>query len=217
MIFICAIIPLSCVAVALSFGGATAAFSLIQVLIYLPLFAKVGNINRFRVLLIPICITSVIMRFLSIYTATNGSLGVYGSLFLVVACIALSGWAAYNGDSAMYSSIPLFFISVILALYVVAVSFSEPLREPFAAPSVLERVSALICPLSSCVAFSALAQFPPIKRYKGALVGLLVCAVFLLFQSADAEFGFISVPLAIVMSALEIKTVKSVILKPKTE
>ena len=217
MIFICAVIPLSCIAVALSFGGATSAFVLVQVLVYLPLFLKLDNLKKPKWLLTPICLASVVLRYFSIYTASKGSLGVFGSLFLVAFCFAVSGLAAFNGDSALFSSIPLFFVSAILAFYVAVVSFSQPLREPFDAPNAAECISAIICPLSSCLAFSSLRTFSPVKSLKGALAGLLICAVFLLFQSADAEFGFISVPLAVVMSALEIKAVASVILKPKTE
>lgn len=217
MIFICALIPLSCVAVALSFGGATSPFAIIQSLVFLPLFGKIGRVGKIRLLIVPICVCSVVLRLYSLYMLAHGAIGVSGGIALIVACALLSGLAAYNGSSAIHSATPLFFISAMLALYVACVSFSSPLRGQMDSPSVIEIISAAVCPLSACIAFSHISEFPPLKRFKGALIGIAVSAVFLIFQSADAEFGFIALPLTVYMSALELKAVINVIIKRRRE
>ena len=204
MIFICALIPIANLAVSLAYGGACALLYIMQTLLYLPLFAK---IKTPKILLLPLCTASVVLRFSAIFQSAQGALGNTRGIIIVLACVIASAFAAYNGDSAIYTATPVFFITALLAAYITAVSIGNAEFYEFSAPSYAEAVSAIICPLSSCVAFSQISSYPPIKRFKGAMCGILVCAVFLLFKSAKAELGFISVPLAATVSALEIKSI----------
>ncbi len=217
MTFIYALIPLSCLFTVLSFGGATSGIVLFQILVYILLFEKIKRFTSLRMLPIPICTASVIMRFFALYTLAHPSLGVWRGIALAIAVFALSCWAAHNRDSAIYSAAPVFFMSVMIAVYVIAVSFSDPLRGGFELPSVAESISAVVCPVSSCLAVCDQTSFCPLKRQKGTVAGVAVCCVFLLFVSANAEFEFMTVPLTAVISALEIKAVSSVILKREEE
>ncbi|MBQ3231280.1 MAG: hypothetical protein IJB49_09735 [Clostridia bacterium] len=215
MIFVCALIPISCVAVSLSFGGNTVAAMLLQSLLYLALFGFVKRLGRARVLLAPICIISAALRFCSLFERCRDAVGEFGTAVLVLLCIAAAGFAAYNGASLIHSAPPLFFLTALLCVYIAAVSFADAEFKALPSASVFELISALVCPLSICLAFSRISSYSPEKRFVGGIMGAVVCAVLLLFPKAQAEFGLMCVPLVCFASALEFKAAASVILKPK--
>lgn len=211
MIFVCALIIVANVSVSLSFGGGTSPFVLLETLILLPVFAKIPTSRVLRYISVPLLAASPIARFCALFVLSKGVLGDFGSIILVIMCISLCGIAAYKRNCAVYSAVPIFFITVLLALYVVCVSFAQPLREPFDAPHPIECIAAAVCPFSSCAAVSKLFSCTAEKAYIGAVSGVAVSSVFLIFQSAGAEFGFISVMLSLSVSALEIKACCDVI------
>ncbi|MBO5914313.1 MAG: hypothetical protein J6Q72_03105, partial [Clostridia bacterium] len=65
------------------------------------------------------------------------------------------------------------------------------------------------CLLSSCLSVGCVGDISRADRIKGGVIGSAVCCVLLLFKSASAEFGFISMPLAISASAIELTAVIS--------
>lgn len=216
MIFVCALIPISCVAVSLSFGGGTAAAMLIQTLVYLPLFGLIKRFGRARILLAPLGVFSAALRLCSLYVRCREPIGSFAAIVLCLLCLAAACFAAYNGASAIHSASPIFFLIALLCVYIAAVSFSEAEIKSYPVPGTIEALSAIICPISFCLAFSRISSYPPIKRLKGAVMGAAVCAVLLLFPKAQAEFGLLCVPLVCFASAFELKSAASVILKPKT-
>lgn len=213
MIFVCAIIVIANVAVSLSFGGGTSPFVLLETVILLPILAKTTIPRFLKYVCVLLLAASPVMRFCALFVLSKGALGDIGSVILALICVTLSGFAAFNKNCAYYSAVPIFFITVSLAFYVVCISFNQLLREPFDAPHLIECISASICPIASCLAVSKLISCTAKKAYIGAIIGVAVCSVFLIFQSAGAEFGFISVMLSLSVSALEIKSCCDVILK----
>ncbi len=203
----CALLPLASVFVSLSFGGATSPFVLVQTLVLLPLFASIRLNFKFCGLLAPIFILSIVMRFASLYMLSKGSLGIWGGICMVTLCIVISGVTAFKGDTVLRFATPLLFLALLLAVYVTAVSFSSPLRSPFDKPQTSELISAVICPFSACVSFSLFSNVLPLKCFKDSILGVLLCAVFIIFDAAGAEFGFLSVPLAVLVSSIEIKAI----------
>ncbi len=210
MIFLCALIPIANLAVSLAHGGACAVLVIIETLFLLPLFAKT---SLSKPVLALACLASVFLRACAILTEAKGALGDMRALIIVIACVAVSGVAAYNENSALYACTPLFFITALLAVYITAVSFGNAEFYNPAQPSALEAASAVVCPIASCGSVSVIGKYGAVGRIKGAVLGVFVCAVFLLFKSASAEFGFISVPLSACASALEIKAVTVIISK----
>lgn len=213
MIFVCALTIIANVAVSLSFGGGTSPLVLLETLILLPLCVKISVPRFLKYTCALLLAASPVMRFCALFVLSKGALGDMGSVILAVICVALSGFAAFNKNCADYSPVPIFFITVLLAFYVACVSFNQPLREQFDSPHLIECISASICPIASCLAVSELISCTSKRAYIGAVTGVAVCSVFLIFQSAGAEFGFISVMLSLSASALEIKACCDVILK----
>lgn len=216
MTFVCALIPISCLAVALSFGGGTVAAMLLQTLFYLPLFGFVKRFGRARVLLAPLCVISCALQLCSLYVRCLETVSPFGAVVLCLLCLAAACAAAYNGASAIHSASPIFFLIVLLCIYISVVSFSEAEFKSLPQPGTIEALAAIFCPISLCLAFSRISSFSPIKRLKGAVMGAAVCAVLLLFPKAQAEFGLLCVPLVCFASAIELKSAASVILTPKT-
>lgn len=216
MIFVCALIPISCLAVSLSFGGGTAAAMLLQTMLYLPLFGFVNRFGRARVLLVPICVISCALQLCSLYVRCLETVSPLGAFILCLLCLAAACIAAYNGASAIHSASPIFFLIALLCVYIVAVSFSDAEFKSLPEPGTIEAISSIFCPISLCLAFSRISSYPPVKRLKGGVMGAAVCAVLLLFPKAQAEFGLLCVPLVCFAVALELKAASSVILMPKT-
>lgn len=217
MIFMCALIPISCVAVSLSYGGASAPFALVLPLIFLPLFSLMKDFGKARFFLSSVCRLSAALRFLSLFMRSKEALGDIGAFIFIVVCVVVSCIAAYKENTAFYSAVPIFFITLIMAIYVCFVSFGRPPSEPFSNPSFFERLAAIVCPFGICCAVSHLTVGEPKKRFSSCVLGVAVASVFLIFPVAKAELGFICVPLAILMSAIELKAFASVILRQKNE
>lgn len=205
MIAFCALLPLASTFVSLSFGGATTPFVLLQSFVLLPLIKKVGR-STARVLT-PLLLLSVVLRFASLITVSKGALTVLGAIVFAVICLAISCVAAVRSDTAFKLATPLFFVASLFAIFVSVVSFSTSLRAPFDDASMAEMISAFVCPISSCVAFACFAKVSPMKRFYASVVGVILCAVFIIFDAAGAEFAFLSVPLAVLVSSVEIKAV----------
>lgn len=212
MIFICALLPICNLAAVLAYGGSCAALSVILSFLLLPLLARLKSGSA---LFLPLLVFSVALRLCAVFAESLSALGWVRSLAVVLACVAAAAFAAYNGDSVFHTPTPIFFITALLALYISVVAAESTEFYSLSRPSAVETASSIVCPLSSCIAFSGLTQYPPQKRIKGGLCGVLVCAVFLLFKSASAELGFISVPLAISASAQEIKAIVGIIVKAR--
>lgn len=212
MIFICALIPIANLAVSLAHGGACSALVIVETLLLLPLFAK---INLSKTIFVFACTLSVFLRACAILTEARGALGDMRALIIVIACVAASAFAAYNRNSALYACTPVFFITALIAVYITAVSFGDAEFYSPAQPSVLESASAAVCPIASCASVSFIGKYSAVNRIKGAVCGVFVCAVLLLFKSASAEFGFISVPLSACVSALEIKATAVIITRKR--
>lgn len=204
MIFLCAIIPISNLAVSLAYNGACAVPAVLLTLFLLPLLYSV---KIPRIFLFPLCMASVVLRFCAVFQSACGALGNARSIIIAVLCIVAAGFAAYNGNAALRVASPLFFISALFAVYIIAVSLSESEFYNLSTPSAEEAVSVSVCTLSSCLALAGISKGQPQKRFKGAMCGVLVCAVLLLFKGARTEFVIISVPLATAVSAIEIKSV----------
>jgi hypothetical protein len=205
MIAFCALLPLASTFVSLSYGGATTPFVLLQTIAFLPLIKDVGG-TAARILT-PLLLLSSFLRFASLVTVSKGALGSFGATVLAVICFGISCITAIKNDTVFRFAPPLFFVSAIFAAFVTVVSFSTSLRAPFSDASVIEKASSFVCPISSCVAFLRLADIPPLKRFYASTVGVALCAVFIIFDAAGAEFAFLSVPLAVLASSAEIKAV----------
>jgi CDP-diglyceride synthetase len=139
-----------------------------------------------------------------------------GGIFVAV-CLAVAVVAVRENESAFYAAVPIFFITVFMAVYVTFISIGRPPEDAFNEPSVLEIIASIICAVGSCSAFSFFADSDAKPRFRYAVVGILVGSVFLLFPSAKAELGFVCVPLSIVMSSIELGAFGKVILKKKRE
>lgn len=201
----CALLPLASVFVSLSFGGGTTPFVLLQTLVLLPLVKGVSaKLCRF---FIPLFLLSVVFRLASLCTLSKGALGSGGALTLAVICAVISAFSAADRETSIRFAPPLFFITALFAVFVTVVSFSSSLRAPFSFPSVSEIFSASVCPVSACLAFDCFANVLPLKRFLASTVGVLLCAVFIIFDAAGAEFAFLSVPLAVLVSSVEIKAI----------
>ena len=199
----CALLPLATVFVSFSFGGATTPFVLLQIALLLPLVNRCGERTCF--VLTPLLLLSVAMRLASLITVSKGALSLGGAVVLALICLAVSCGAAVRSDAAILLATPLLFVSIALAIFVTAVSFSGNLRTELGEASAFEVVSAFVCPISACIAFSSVANLRRIKRFCALTGGILICAVFIVFEAAGAEFAFLSVPLAVLASSVEIK------------
>ncbi len=202
---LCALLPLASTFVSLSFGGATTPFVLLQFLVLLPLLKGVGKTTA-RIFT-PLLLLSVVLRLASLITVSNGALTLIGSSVLAVICLVISCVTAVKAETSFLFATPLFFVVSLFAVFVTVVSFSTSLRAPFEGVTPVEILSAAVCPFSSCVAFSCFAKVRSLKRFYAVIVGALLCAVFIVFDAAGAEFAFLSVPLVILVSSIEIKAV----------
>lgn len=217
MIFAFALIPIANVAVSLSYGGGSSPIGVILTVLLLPIFLNSRGKNISKYIAVPILVSSIALRFCGLVTLSKGALGIVLSIVLAVACIIISTVSAVNGKSVIYSFVPIFFITVLLAFYIVFVSIGKPLRESFNNANLYEYIASLICPISSAISFSRIFNCPPQKGFFGILVGVLIGSVFLIFESAGAEFGFVSVLLSVCVSALEIKACDYIISERKSE
>ena len=199
----CALLPLASTFVSLSYGGATTPFVLLQILVLLPLIKFVGR--QAALALTPLLFLSVIMRLASLVTVSMGALTLFGAVVFAIICLAISCVTAVRSDTAFRLATPLFFVAALFAVFVTVISFSSALREPFADPSAAETIASFVCPVSSCVAFACFAKTGRFNRFCASVVGVMLCAVFIIFDSAGAEFAFLSVPLAVLVSSVEIK------------
>ena len=206
MIFVCALVPVASLAVSLAFGGGFAPFVLLISLLLLPLLRGIRLPIPITVALVSL---SLFFRALSIANEAVGALGFAKSVIIAAAVLVASGISAHNRNSAKYISTPIFFITALLAVYIVAVSFGGGEADTLTRPSGLEAVSASLCAVSYCLSVGELGEISGTERIKGAVIGTAVCCVLLLFKSASAEFGFISVPLACAASAVELSAVIS--------
>lgn len=208
-----ALVPLASVFVSLSFGGKTTPFVLAFVLVLLLLIRHISPRPILALLLLP----SSVLRLASLFVLSKGALGAFGALALVAVCAVVSGITAYRGETAFRLATPLLFLALLLSVYVTAVSlFSEP-RVLFGEPSADELISAFVCPISLCAALAVTSDISALKRLKAAVAGVALCAVFIIFDAAGAEFGFLSVPLSICVISLEIKAAVGCILKRSAE
>lgn len=217
MLFVCAVTVIASASAALCFGGATCFAVSAQTLVLLPLLARSGLNAGIKKLLVPLWILSPIMRFTAVATVSKSALGEWGALTAVLLCIAVVGFAVNNRTCVRLAATPLFFVSAILAVYVGAVSFTGDMRSSFPLPDASELLSAAVCPLSICSAVIMLGKCNAAGCIKGAALGVLVTAPFILFESAGAEFGFICVPLAVAASAIELKAATDVIIAARRE
>ncbi len=217
MIFVCALIPISCVAVSLSFGGMSAPISLILPLLLLPLSSKAKSVKRAHFLLATVAVFSALFRFASLFMRSREALGDFRGVVFVAVCFVVAVITARDSDRAFYSAVPIFFITVFIAIYVTFVSIGRPIEDAFNEPSTLEIIASVVCAVGSCAAFSYFSQSLVKQRFRYAVAGVLIGSAFLLFPSAKAELGFVCVPLSIVMSAIELNVFDEVILRKKRE
>ena len=206
MIFICALVPIANLAVSLAFGGGCAPFSLLLTLVLLPLSKKIKPPLPLLAVLVA---CSVFFRSASLLCEAVGALGAVRACIIAVGSIVASGIAAYNRKSALYICTPIFFITALLAVYITAVSFGNAEFTAPQSPNTSEILAVAFCLLSSCLSVGCIGNISPSERIKGGVIGSAVCCVLLLFKSASAEFGFISVPLAVSVSAIELSAVIS--------
>ena len=199
----CALLPLATVFVSLSFGGGTTPFVLLQTVLLLPL------VNRCRAIVcrvaVPLLLLSVVLRFSSLFFVSKGALSSVGAIFFAVICLAASCIAAVRSDTALRFANPLLFLAIVFAIFTAVVSFPSALRIGLGDASVIEIVSSFVCPISSCLALTSVAELQRLKRFYALTGGLLICAAFVIFESSGALFAFLSVPLAILVSSVEIK------------
>ena len=199
----CALLPLAAVFVSLSFGGGTTPFVLLQTVVLLPL-VKGCKASACRAL-IPLFLLSSVLRFSSLFFVSKGALSPVGAIFFSLICLAVSCMAAFRENAALRFATPLLFVAIVFALFTVAVSFPPALRTVLGKPTVIEAVASFVCPISACLAFASVADMHRLKRVYALTWGLSLCAVFVILESAGAEFAFLSVPLAILVASVEIK------------
>lgn len=205
MIAFCALLPLASIFVSLSFGGAMTPFALLESIAILPLFKTVKR-TVVRALT-PLLLISVVLRFWSLVYVSKDALTTSGAITFAMICFAVSCVMAAMKSAAFRFATPLLFVTLIFAVFVTAISFSTALRGPFDDLLAVEALSALVCPVSSCIAFSHFGRLDSVKRFYASTAGTVLCAVFILFDAKDGEFAFLSVPLVILVSSVEIKAV----------
>ena len=198
------LMPLASAFISLSFGGASLPFALLFVFVF---SAAVGSVGALRLrFLLPLLALSVVLRAFSLFEVSRGALTSAGAILFTAICIALSIVAAYKSESALRFAMPLAFIALWFAIFSAFVCFSSGVREPLGNFSVIESVASVACPISFCIAISHFSSLSRSKRICALAVGMLPCAVFILFDTG-AAFSFLNVPFVILTAAVEIKAI----------
>ncbi len=218
MTFIYALIPISCVAAVLSTGNAGIAMCLcISIPLVLSLFPIKSRFKFCDLLTIPLFLFAISLHAYSVYAACVVGLGSLVAGILSAVCVIFAVISAYKGKGAEYASLPIFFISAVLALYTLIVSMNGDVRILSHYPNRAELLSSIVCPVALCLSLPSVNNVSRSEAFTGYVSGLCVSAVFILCSGAETEFGFICVPLAVLASAFNAKAAIKCILSLKGE
>lgn len=213
MIFLCATAFLSSVSAAYSLGGSGVPLAAAVSLAVLPLLCPERVfVRNMRVWLIPTIVLSSVARLFTLAYSARGALGNFGSSALMLCCSAVALYLAVKGKSALLAPIPVFVVTAVLALFSALVSLGE--ASPYTVTrgiTPIELAIASTIPISAGICLAVNGYCKRETCIKGCCMGMAVFAAFLLFPAADAEFGFVSVPICVCQLALEFKTAVSLI------
>ena len=213
MIYVCAIAFLSSAVSAFSLGGAAVPITVCALLVFLPLLCATKRlITKFRYLSIIIFVFASSSRLYALAYRANAELGLFGALTLIVICSISSFYLAGKQESALYVPTPVFALAALLSLIAVCLSFSQ--ASPY---DDMRQITAYDCIFSVFLALSSaltLAVNTNVTRSEcaqGCAAAMAIFAVFLLFPAADAELGFVSVPICVSQIALEFRALRILI------
>lgn len=212
MIFVFALLPLYCVAFLKLWGAGVALLAASASIIIIDFFLKAKK-QQSLIFLLPL---AVMLRCFALFSAVREKTGLFLSVLLVFACLALSAFAAYKNKCAFYSAIPTFFVISAFALYTAFTSQpQEILVFDFKNPTGTLLCAA--CLISSCKAVALIANAEAKEALKGLLLGIASAVTVLIFGGNNTDFGFAAVLISVVLSALEIKAFLNVILNKTDE